>query len=235
MNMKFAAYLSLLFFFTGCKDEGLETRYKQLESECKQLESDYKQLESEHKQLAIEHNYLEISKKEQEYTLNNIKIKLDQIEQDEQKRQNRLTPLQRQNLSKVLESGAKINAAVKSGIDHNSFKILYADFNGDVALALQNWPQAMPLECKKAITESSKAWEIGLWLSQSRVENVTRTGSYGKIAIPLELKDSFGGKNEFDNYVMSYVEFGTYIKMGLNAGSSRFENAQKMLIEELNK
>ena len=212
--MPMKALLTVCAFFavlsTGCKD--------------KQLEAEHKELQAEHKEL--------------DSTRNDLLSQLDRIKAEEQERKNRLSPLQRQQFAKLLDSGSRVNAAVKSGVSLQNFRTLHAEYNGAVSLASSNWPQAISIGTKKKLEEAAECWSFSqeIWGDKIVYEKDIPGGFFvSDQPIPGPLKGLIKTHqyNSINGKKLEQAPW-TSFQIGLTVGSRRFEDAQSELLKELN-
>ncbi len=196
----------------------------QLKSENKQLESENKQLESENRQLESE----------------KIVLQRDQSKAiaEETERKNRISPLQRDQMTKLLDSGSRVNSAVTDGVSLQNFRILHAEFNGAVALVVANWPSIISKETKEKLQKSAECLSFSQEIWGLKIEyGKTFSGFFvSDTPIPEPLK-SLIKIQEYkspDGRVLEQGPWGS-MQIGLTVGSALFESAQAEILTELNR
>jgi hypothetical protein len=70
------------------------------------------------------------------------------------------SPHQRQQLAKLLESGTRLNSAVKAGVSFKEFQNLFAEYNAAIELVNSNLPEALSAQAKENINESKSCWSF---------------------------------------------------------------------------
>jgi hypothetical protein len=230
LKLKIYTCLTLAVILSGCKDEKLESQYKQLEYDYNQIEEKYKQLETECERIKSEKSEVEVAR-------NHLLSQLEKIKYEEQERKKKISPLQRQQLVKLLDSGARVNAAVTDGVNLQSLRELHASFNGDVALVTSNWPRSFPDSTKIKLQEAAQCWSFAqaVWADKIQYEDtfdgffVSDTPIPGPIKhlVKTSIYTGSGGKK---------LEQGPWeaLRIGLTVGSQRFESAQGELLNQLN-
>ena len=163
---------------------------------------------------------------------------LEQIKTEEQERKKKISPLQRQHLTKLLDSGSRVNAAVAAGVSLQNFRELHAAFNGDVALATSNWPSALSADTKKNLQEAAICWSFAQEVWGIKIE-YERDSPDGFFVADTPIPDAFKHLVSTHKYTKSNGEkldkapWGT-LRIGLTVGSQRFEAAQGELLSKLN-
>lgn len=223
MKLPILTCAALAVLVAGCKDEKLEAAYQQLEGKYKLLQAEYERLQSEKIQV--------------EAARSDLLSQLEKMKTEEQERKSRISPLQRQQLAKLLDSGSRVNAAVAAGVTLMNFRELHAAFNGDVALVASNWPRSLPEETKKKLQEAAECWSFSqeVWGAKIQYEDDFPGFFVSDTPIPAPLKhlvktfiytDLTGSKHESASWIA--------IQIGLTVGSQQFEAAQSKLLNELN-
>jgi hypothetical protein len=144
----------------------------------------------------------------------------------------KISPHQRQQMTKLIETGSRLNVAVKAGVSFNEFEKLFVEYNAAYELVNSNFPEALSAKAKEALKESKSCWSFAekAW----RLEK-----EYGEYADwPLEIPNSlikllptstsnvngkFGGRE--------VVGVKNAAASGLSGGSNQFET----LLPEFNK
>jgi hypothetical protein len=141
------------------------------------------------------------------------------------------SPHQRQQLAKLLESGSRLNAAVKAGVSFNEFEKLLAEYNTAIELVNSNLPEALSAQAKENINESKSCWSFAerAW----GLEN--KYGSH--VDWPLEIPNTLSKvlpTKKADNGAFAGKEVANVskaAKAGLTVGTVHFE----LLKPDLNK
>jgi hypothetical protein len=224
--MKFTAGILVigLLSLTACKDKQQEAINEQLEAEKAQLEVEKAQLEAKNKQLEIEQI--------------NLQRDLNKAVAEEQNRKNRISPLQRDQMIKLLDSGSRVNSACADGVSLQNFRISHSEFSGAVALVVANWPQSISKDIKEELLKCAECWSFSLKVWGNKIEyEKTFSGFFvSDTPIPEPLKplirttDYTGAGGE----VLKQASWGS-LNLGLTVGSTHFENAQSKMLAELNK
>jgi hypothetical protein len=145
------------------------------------------------------------------------------------------SPLQRQQLAKLLESGSRLNSAVKASVTFKDFEKLYAEYASAIELVNSNWPESLSANTKKYMLKSGHYWNVAqkAWSVEKSI------GAGGDIDFPVDLfnipellpaittkiADSGANKGE------KVAKLETIQQLGFKAGALSFE----LLTTDLNK
>jgi hypothetical protein len=216
-------YLTLIsiFILFGCEEKKTSTVAAQkAEIEAaknKQLESEVEQLKSEKTELQRE---------------------LTRLTTAEQEAKTRVSPFQRDQIVKLLESGSRENSATTAGVSLQNFRILHADFNGAVELVVANWPKNISLELKKKLEDAAKCWSFSqeVWGDKIQYEKDFNGFFVSDTPIPEPLK-AFIKTHEYQSPNGKNLEQAPWgsLRIGLTVGSSLFESFRAEMLTELNK
>lgn len=211
-----------IFILFGCEGEkasnGAAQKAEIVAAKNKQLELEVEQLKSEKAELQRE---------------------LTKLTTTEREAKTRVSPFQRDQIVKLLESGSRENSATTAGVSLQNFRILHADFNGAVELVVTNWPKSISLELKKKLEDAAKCWSFSqeVWGDKIQYEKDFSGGFFvSATPIPEPLK-AFIKTHEYqspDGKILEQAPWGS-LRIGLTVGSSLFESVRAEMLTELNK
>jgi len=238
MKILWSFVIFLTVFLSGCENKNLEAENKQLEARIKQLEVENKQLDAKTKLLDMEKAQLEAKNKQLDTEKTQLQQDLSKIAAEEQKQKNRISPLQRDQLTKLLDSGSRLNSAVKDGVTLQNFRTLFTEFNGAVALATANWPQNVSTDPKANLEDAAKCWSFSqeVWSQKNEFEKVFSGFFVSDTPIPTSIKPLIK-TSEYVGHDGVKLEQAPWsaLQIGLATGSTLFKTAQTEILNELNK
>lgn len=141
-------------------------------------------------------------------------------------------------LTKLLESGSRLNSAVQDGLSLQSLGTLYPDFNGAVSLAVANWPQSIPKRTKAKIEDAAKSWSFAqkAWAFKIKCKSYGEGFSTSIMPIPEPLKPLIKTSDGAD-YTGKAIKIAPWLayQTALTAGSAYFEASRTEILKELNR
>ncbi len=153
-----------------------------------------------------------------------------------------ISPLLRQQFTRIVEEGTKLNSMTEQGVNYGDFNDQLAEVRGAYDLAVAEWPAGFAPKAKLDLAQAFKGWELtsDLWALkigkkdnpvEPDINGYTRYVDYGGEALVIEIHPKDYLVEQYSE--KKFLPFDDNLGVLLALASKYFETGRTLLLEKL--